>query len=128
MILYLLYGPSYFQFLDFQRYLASEPSLDMYGPGGALVNELLFITLIVFFWVKFLGTPGKLLLHCRVVHAETGQPLGVGRALLRYLGYYISLLTFMLGFLWIAWDRRKQGFHDKIANSVVVVFDGKERP
>ncbi|MEW6353733.1 MAG: RDD family protein [Pseudomonadota bacterium] len=118
IILYLLYGPAYFEW-----YATPHAPFESYGSGAVLVNQLLPIALIVFFWVKFLGTPGKLLLDCYVVHAQTGKPLGAGRALLRYLGYYVSALPLMLGFLWVAWDKRKQGFHDKIANSVVVIRD-----
>ncbi len=74
----------------------------------------------VVFWVKFLGTPGKLLLACHLVDARTLGPLSVNQALLRNLGYLVSYATLGLGFLWIAWDARKQGFHDKIAGSVVL--------
>ena len=41
-------------------------------------------------------------------------------AIIRALGYYVSALPFLLGFFWIIWDRRKQGFHDKLANTVVI--------
>jgi uncharacterized RDD family membrane protein YckC len=41
-------------------------------------------------------------------------------ALVRGLGAAFSILVFFLGFLWIAWDRDKQGWHDKIAGTVVV--------
>lgn len=118
IILYLLYGRAYFD-------LPLESSASMTGAElrGQLFNNLILVVFTVFFWVKFLGTPGKLLLDCRIVHADTGQPLTVGRALLRYLGYYVSILPFLLGFFWIGWDKRKQGFHDKIAKTVVVIHD-----
>jgi uncharacterized RDD family membrane protein YckC len=76
--------------------------------------------------VKFLGTPGKLLLNCHVVDATTGASLRAGQAVLRYFAYIISTLPLCLGFLWIAWDKRKQGFHDKIAKSVVVIQDAAQ--
>lgn len=115
IITYLAFDPPYVQgYLD-AKFSAGNP----YG----FLSELLLVAVVVFFWVRYLGTPGKLLLDCHIVHAQTGQPLSVGRALLRYFGYYISMLPFMLGFLWIIWDRRKQGFHDKIANSVVIIHD-----
>jgi len=43
--------------------------------------------------------------------------------LLRYLGYYLSMLPLFLGFIWVGIDRRKQGFHDKIAGTVVIRQD-----
>jgi uncharacterized RDD family membrane protein YckC len=80
----------------------------------------------VFLWVKFLGTPGKLLLECQVVDADTFEPMSIRQASLRYLAYLVSFLPFCLGFLWIARDKRKQGFHDKIANTVVLYKAGIE--
>lgn len=115
IIIYFTFDPLYFQ-----GYLDAKFSA---GNSYGFLSELLLVAVVVFFWVRYLGTPGKLLLDCHIVHAQTGQPLSVGRALLRYFGYYISMLPFMLGFLWIIWDRRKQGFHDKIANSVVIIHD-----
>ncbi len=116
MILYLIYGPAYFQWL-----MEDHSIYAVYGLADGLVSYLLPIIATVLLWVKFLGTPGKLLLDCHVVHADTGKPLSIGRALLRYVAYYISMLPLMLGLLWVGWDKRKQGFHDKIANSVVVI-------
>jgi uncharacterized RDD family membrane protein YckC len=67
-----------------------------------------------------MATPGKLLMSCHVVDAKTGNRISVLQAILRYFGYIISLLSLCLGFLWIIWDKRKQGFHDKIAGTVVI--------
>lgn len=36
------------------------------------------------------------------------------------IGKTISTITGLPGFFWISWDARKQGFHDKIADTVVV--------
>lgn len=92
------------------------------------LGNLLPVALTVFLWVRFLGTPGKRLLGYEVVDADSGAALRIGQALPRYLGYFVSLLPFGLGFLWIAWDRRKQGFHDKIAKTVVVLEDPAREP
>jgi uncharacterized RDD family membrane protein YckC len=72
-----------------------------------------------YFWVRSGQTPGKRLLHLKVVRCD-GQPLSWGTAIVRYLGYWVSALPLYLGFLCILWDRNKQGFHDKIAGTVVV--------
>lgn len=85
-----------------------------------LLSHVLSLLLTVWLWLKFLGTPGKLLLNCQIVDAQTFKPLSAKQAFLRYLSYFVSLLPLGLGFLWIAWDKRKQGFHDKIANTVVL--------
>ena len=89
----------------------------------ALLENLLPAVITIAFWVLLGATPGKCLLECRVVSARTGRPPGWLRATLRYLCYIVSLLPLGLGFFWIAWDRRKQGWHDKIAGTLVVVED-----
>ncbi|HEY0634766.1 MAG TPA: RDD family protein [Gammaproteobacteria bacterium] len=91
------------------------------------LDELLPLLLTIFFWVHYEATPGKQLLDCYVVDATTFQPLSVKQALLRYLGYLVSLLPLGLGFLWIAIDPRKRGFHDLIAGSVVVFRNSDAR-
>jgi uncharacterized RDD family membrane protein YckC len=64
-------------------------------------------------------TPGKMLLGLRVIQAS-GDPMTPGVAFLRWVGYLISGLVLCLGFLWVAFDGRKQGWHDKIAATVVI--------
>ena len=92
---------------------------------GLLLDGLMMLVTVAL-WVKFLGTPGKLLLGCQVVDAESFEPVTVKQAVIRYLGYFVSMLPLMLGFLWIAWDPRKQGFHDKLAKTVVLFNAGIE--
>jgi uncharacterized RDD family membrane protein YckC len=91
----------------------------------SIATHLLPAIVTLWCWVRFMGTPGKLLTSCNVVDAKTGKPVTILQAVLRYFGYFISLFTFGLGYLWIIWDKRKQGFHDKIAGTVVVV-DGDD--
>jgi uncharacterized RDD family membrane protein YckC len=74
----------------------------------------------IWFWLRFLGTPGKMALKLRVVDARTGNKLGVGQAIGRYFAYLVSIIPFCLGFIWIGIDKRKQGWHDKLAGSVVI--------
>jgi uncharacterized RDD family membrane protein YckC len=88
-----------------------------------LVNELLPALLILWFWATYSATPGKMLLDCDIVDARTGAPITIKQALLRYIGYYISAIVLGLGFLWIVWDKRKQGWHDKLAGTVVIRHD-----
>jgi uncharacterized RDD family membrane protein YckC len=74
-----------------------------------------------FTWFHGMGgrTPGKMLLGLRVIQAS-GEPMTPGIAFLRWVGYLISGLVFCLGFFWVAFDGRKQGWHDKIAVTVVI--------
>ena len=68
-------------------------------------------------------TPGKKALGIRVIDFSGGGPIGYGRALIRYLGRIVSGIVFLLGYFWMIWDKEKQTWHDKFANSVVVPED-----
>jgi uncharacterized RDD family membrane protein YckC len=74
---------------------------------------------LIFFWVISGFTPGKALLGLRVVRSD-GQKLHLGRAILRLIGYFIAALPLFLGFVWILFDNRRQGWHDKIAGTYVI--------
>ena len=65
-------------------------------------------------------TVGKMALGIRVVRSD-GQVPGLGYAVLReVVGKFVSVIALFLGFLWIAWDRERQGWHDMIAGTHVV--------
>ena len=93
----------------------------VHGFWDVLLSYVVSFIATLWFWRRFLGTPGKMLLRLRVVDARTGEPLPLGQCILRYVGYFVSALPLCLGFLWVAFDARKQGWHDKIAGSVVIV-------
>ena len=80
-------------------------------------------TLFVLFWIFRNAEPGKMIFRAVIVDASSHAPATSGQYLLRYLGYYISLIPFGLGFLWVGIDPRKQGWHDKIASTVVIKID-----
>jgi uncharacterized RDD family membrane protein YckC len=65
-------------------------------------------------------TPGMRLFGLQVLDSTTATPIGFGRAALRLLGYVASTLACYIGLIWAAFDPRKQGWHDKLANTVVV--------
>ncbi len=90
------------------------------GWSRRLFIDLLPALAVVFFWLHYGATPGKMLMGLRVVAVADGGPLSIKRAVLRYIGYFLSALPLYLGFLWALWDRRRQGFHDKIAGTTVV--------
>jgi uncharacterized RDD family membrane protein YckC len=66
-------------------------------------------------------TVGKRLVGIRIVRAS-GEPVGFVGVLLRHcVGYSLSALFGFLGFLWVIWDSKHQGWHDKIARTIVVL-------
>jgi uncharacterized RDD family membrane protein YckC len=56
----------------------------------------------------------------RVVDAVTGKAPTIGQCIGRYLGYIVSTVPLGLGLIWVAFDARKQGWHDKLAGTVVI--------
>ncbi|EOG2909749.1 RDD family protein [Salmonella enterica] len=84
------------------------------------INWIVPAVLTVILWRGFQATPGKMALRLRVLDAESGCPASTGQYIGRYLGYFVSTVPLGLGFFWIAFDRRKQGWHDKLAGTVVV--------
>ena len=70
------------------------------------------------FWLLAGQTPGKRVLGVRIVRTD-GKRLNFWNALRRVLGYIVSSILF-LGYLWILFDNRRQGFHDKLAGTMVV--------
>jgi uncharacterized RDD family membrane protein YckC len=90
------------------------------GPADFLINWVLPAIAVVLFWVYRQATPGKIAIGARIVDAETGAVPSTGQLVGRYLGYYVSIIPLFLGIIWVAFDRRKQGWHDKLAGTVVV--------
>lgn len=90
------------------------------GFWDIVINYVLPFIATIFFWQKYLGTPGKMATNLQVLDAETGEKLSVQKSIIRYFAYLVSLLPFCLGFIWVGIDKKKQGFHDKIAGSVVI--------
>ncbi|RKG30950.1 RDD family protein [Acinetobacter tianfuensis] len=71
-------------------------------------------------WMIWSSSPGKILLGLKITDAETGEKLKFGQAVLRYVGYFPAILIFGIGLFWVAFDKRKQGWHDKMAKTVVI--------
>jgi uncharacterized RDD family membrane protein YckC len=88
--------------------------------AGDLLIALLVGVVIVGFWRYCGATPGKLAVGVKIVDAQTGHPPTTARLVIRLFSYIVSALPLYFGFLWVAVDRRKQGWHDKIAGTVVV--------
>jgi uncharacterized RDD family membrane protein YckC len=97
---------------------------DQIGQYLALISPLLFLVVLVyfvFFWTFIGSTPGKALLGLQIVRQ-------VGRALLRFLGYWVSAIPLFLGFIWVLFDRQHEGWHDKISNTHVIYIPSKYPP
>jgi len=109
LFVFAIYGREYL-------HLASQGRTMMFD---ILVQGVLPAVAAILFWRYRGATPGKMLLSAKIVDAETLGPPSTGQLIGRYFAYILSSI-FMLGFIWIAFDKRKQGWHDKLAGTVVV--------
>lgn len=80
----------------------------------------MYLVLVLFFWMKKSATPGKMIFDLVVVDEATLKPASFARYLIRYLTYFISISPLFLGFICIAWNKRKQAAHDIVAKTVVI--------
>ena len=90
------------------------------GPLDFLVSWVLPAVAVILFWLARQATPGKMAVAARIVDAKSGATPTTAQFVIRYLGYYVAMLPLFIGILWVAFDPRKQGWHDKMAGTVVV--------
>ncbi|MGB2740215.1 MAG: RDD family protein [Cognaticolwellia sp.] len=109
-ILYLIYGEAYFDSKELVQ-----------GGGDFFISYLLPIGVIILFWIYKSATPGKIALSIIIVDEKTGGKPSIKQYVIRYIGYYVSLVPLGLGFIWVALDEKKQGWHDKMAGTVVIL-------
>lgn len=105
--------------------LGLDVSMDLEAKGPAYwqsigINELLTSAFVIGFWLWKMATPGKMVISAVIVDAKTlGKP-STGQMIGRYLGYFVSIFGLLIGLLWVAFDDRKQGWHDKLAGTLVI--------
>ena len=90
--------------------------------AGVIVFGGLFL---IYFWLgnAYGGTPGKVILGLRVVHASEGTDLGLGRGLIRTLVWSIvagSVFIAAIALVRAILDEKNQAIHDHAADSIVV--------
>lgn len=97
-------------------------------PSGKNENSTLFNLLSLaislsyaILFIKFKNaTPGKSFFGLKVIH-ENKKELSWSSIILREtVGKFLSAAVFMIGFLWILLDKNRQGWHDKIAGTLVI--------
>jgi len=117
-LLTLIYGESYWE----------QPidKISIKGFYDVFLNYILPAVAVICFWTYKSTTPGKMAIKAKIADAKTGEEISVTQAIIRYLGYFISSIPIGLGLFWIAWDSRKQGWHDKIAGTVVIRLKNRD--
>ena len=108
-ILTAFYGAAYWE---------SENVIE--GPMDFLLTYVFPMVAVIAFWLLKQATPGKIAISAKIVDAKTGGEPSMGQYIIRYIAYFLSTIPLCLGFIWVAFDPKKQGWHDKIARTVVV--------
>jgi uncharacterized RDD family membrane protein YckC len=108
-ILSAIYGQSYLLGDSFFR-----------GFWDIVFGYILPAVAIILFWVYKSATPGKMATKLTIVDSRTGGKPSTSQFVIRYVGYYLAALPLLLGLIWVGIDKRKQGWHDKLANTVVL--------
>ena len=108
LFLYFILGPGVFG-------LESEYSITQFT-----FEYIIPLVIVMIFWVAKSATPGKMLFNMKIVDANTLEAVSAPRLLLRYMAYFISMIPLFLGIMWVGWDKKKQGWHDKLARTVVI--------
>jgi uncharacterized RDD family membrane protein YckC len=139
-LFFLLYEP----FAWLGRMLYGDKAPDMLIESGAqltwqqalevYVHSELFMLMLINFAVQifiigllviscergFGTTPGRYLVGIKLVDAKTEKSPSMWQLIRRFLGYFISLPPLMFGYLWCAWDEKRQTWHDKIGSTVML--------
>jgi uncharacterized RDD family membrane protein YckC len=95
-----------------------------YSPGSEALANLVNTVIGVLYYGYMEGvrgqTLGKMALGIRVMDADSGAVIGLGRGIGRYFARILSAIALGIGYLWMLWDPRKQCWHDKLVRSIVV--------
>ena len=108
-VFYVMFGSEYF--LDVNPNSHTLPEF---------VSYLVFAIVVIWMWSKSGATPGKMLVGAEIVDVKTNGPASIRKLTSRYFSYIVAMLPLCLGFLWIAFDDKKQGLHDKISGTAVI--------
>ncbi|WP_202975133.1 RDD family protein [Xanthomonas arboricola] len=92
----------------------------IHGSADLAISWILPAALCIWLWVTTSQTPGKMAIGALVVDARLGKTITVGKAVVRYLTHFLSMTGLCIGYLWVGFDSKKQGWRDHIAGTVVI--------
>ncbi|TRO12526.1 RDD family protein [Ectopseudomonas mendocina] len=101
-------------------YFTNENTPIIAGPADFLITWVMPAIAVIAFWIIKQATPGKMAISAKIVDATTGQAASPAQLIGRYFAYLISMIPLFLGIFWVAFDKRKQGWHDKLSGTVVI--------
>lgn len=117
---YAIYlAPGFVYFAIVGELGSDEPAANALAIVILVLCVMASIAYPICFWRWRGQTPGKMAAGIRVVRADE-SPLDWRAAVMRFLGYVVNWLTLGLLFVWVAFDDRKRGVHDRMAGTCVV--------
>jgi len=90
------------------------------GSFDFIINYVFPTIAVILLWKYYQATPGKMIFKATIVDAKTGGKPSLRQLIIRYLGYIISTIPLCLGIFWVAFDKKKQSFQDKLENTLVI--------
>jgi uncharacterized RDD family membrane protein YckC len=101
-----------------QKALAVQPQTSL---TWEIIFEISALVVTILFWRRWRGaTPGKKFVGIRIVDAQTLGDITNTQALTRSLGYIVSVMTLLIGFLMVAFRKDKRGLHDLLGGTLVI--------
>jgi uncharacterized RDD family membrane protein YckC len=101
------------------------------GLAKVIINQALqFVILLaafLYFWIKKQATPGMMLLSLKLIDATSLSKPTNKQLIIRLFSCILSIIVLFIGMIWVAFDRKKQGWHDKIANTLVIKEKKKKK-
>jgi uncharacterized RDD family membrane protein YckC len=133
IVIYFLSDGNWFDFAQYQQNMAyalngnaakalsSQPQTSL---KWELFFEISVLVVTMIFWKKWRGaTPGKKFVHIKIVDFKTNRDIDNKQAITRSLGYIVSTLFFLIGFIMVAFRKDKRGLHDLLAGTAVIHVD-----
>jgi uncharacterized RDD family membrane protein YckC len=88
------------------------------------LGELVSLALQIWFATQ-LGatgqTPGMRVAGLKCVSSTTGEPIGMGMGVVRWIAHILDTLACFVGWFFPLWDEKRQTFADKILSTQVIV-------
>jgi uncharacterized RDD family membrane protein YckC len=107
--------------------LVIDGDQEQLGAGGGLAFVLGYLgSFAIAIWNRVIQQGrtgqsfGKKVTGLKILHAETGQLIGIGSTLGREFCAVLFNNICTLNLLWPLWDEKQQTWHDKIVNDVVI--------
>jgi uncharacterized RDD family membrane protein YckC len=114
-----LFWPDFGRLFDVSTDFDTTIWMTQFKALANVISTILSGLYFVYFWTWRGQTLGMMVAGIKVIRTD-GSCVDVGHGIIRYLGFLVSIIPLFLGFIWIAIDARKQGWHDKFADTYVV--------